>query len=136
VNRTEDSCPFCREIAASSAQGDAVVLSDANPVSDGHMLIVPRRHVGRVEELEDAEWDVLFAEVRAATRSAVAAAANGVDGVNIGVNSGAAAGQTVAHAHVHVIPRRHGDCEDPRGGVRWVVGGRNAAYWEQSSASS
>ena len=50
------------------------------------------------------------------------------DGYNLGVNVGAAAGQTVGHAHVHVIPRRHGDQEDPRGGVRWIFPER-ARYW-------
>ena len=51
------------------------------------------------------------------------------DGFNVGVNDGAAAGQTVAHAHVHVIPRFEGDVADPRGGVRWVVPDR-ARYWQ------
>jgi diadenosine tetraphosphate (Ap4A) HIT family hydrolase len=50
------------------------------------------------------------------------------DGFNVGVNDGAAAGQTVPHAHVHVIPRRAGDVADPRGGVRWVVPAK-ARYW-------
>jgi len=53
---------------------------------------------------------------------------NGPDGYNIGVNVGAAAGQTVPHAHLHFIPRYLGDVLDPRGGVRWVVPAR-AAYW-------
>ena len=52
------------------------------------------------------------------------------DGFNIGVNDGAAAGQTIEHAHIHVIPRYDGDVADPRGGVRWVVPDR-APYWEQ-----
>jgi diadenosine tetraphosphate (Ap4A) HIT family hydrolase len=51
------------------------------------------------------------------------------DGFNIGINDGEAAGQTVLHAHVHVIPRYHGDAADPRGGVRWVIP-QKAAYWE------
>jgi hypothetical protein len=53
---------------------------------------------------------------------------DGVDGVNIGINSGRAAGQTVAHAHVHAIPRRDGDVPDPRGGVRYVIADK-ADYW-------
>ena len=57
------------------------------------------------------------------------AASPGADGFTIGVNDGVAAGQTVGHAHVHVIPRRAGDVSDPRGGVRWVLPER-AAYWE------
>ncbi|MGP1667643.1 MAG: HIT family protein, partial [Rhodanobacter sp.] len=50
------------------------------------------------------------------------------DGYNIGINVGAAAGQTVPHLHVHVIPRYAGDMDDPRGGVRWIFPDR-AAYW-------
>jgi diadenosine tetraphosphate (Ap4A) HIT family hydrolase len=53
----------------------------------------------------------------------------GVDALNIGVNDGLAAGQTVPHAHIHVIPRRSGDVEDPRGGVRWIIADK-AAYWK------
>src|ERR1700675_1590632 len=52
----------------------------------------------------------------------------GVDAFNIGVNDGLAAGQTISHAHIHVIPRRPGDVKDPRGGVRWVIA-EKAAYW-------
>jgi len=51
------------------------------------------------------------------------------DGYNLGVNVGAAAGQTVDHAHLHVIPRYRGDVADPRGGIRWIIPGR-ARYWE------
>ncbi len=56
---------------------------------------------------------------------------DGVDGLNVGVNIGRAAGQTVDHAHVHVIPRQTGDLADPRGGVRWVLPNR-AAWWDAS----
>lgn len=56
---------------------------------------------------------------------------DGVEGVNVGINDGRAAGQTVTHAHVHVIPRRPGDVSDPRGGVRWIFP-EAAAYWEQT----
>ena len=91
------------------------------------MLVVPRRHVGRVESLSPAEWQELFELVR---QVAVEVKGRpGVDGINIGVNSGESAGQTVAHAHVHVIPRRKGDAEDPRGGVRWVLP-ETAGYWD------
>jgi diadenosine tetraphosphate (Ap4A) HIT family hydrolase len=92
----------------------------------GHLLIVPRRHLDRLEALESDEWSDLLGLVR--TVAAELAETPGVDGVNIGVNSGSAAGQTIGHAHVHVIPRRAGDVSDPRGGVRWVIPD-SVDYW-------
>jgi diadenosine tetraphosphate (Ap4A) HIT family hydrolase len=124
----DDSCPFCRrdlsrEVAASS---HAVALRDAFPLSEGHTLVVPRRHVGSLFDLpSSAQADVwrLVGEVR----DALAASA---DAFNIGVNDGEAAGQTVPHAHVHIIPRHSGDVADPRGGIRWVLPER-AVYWDE-----
>ena len=95
-------------------------------MSEGHTLVVPKRHVTRAEQLERAEWAGLFDLVREVSREL--ASLPGVEGVNVGVNSGEAAGQTVGHAHVHVIPRRPGDVEDPRGGIRWVIA-EKADYW-------
>ena len=123
-------CPFCDRIAEGDeiihACAAAVAFADAYPVSEGHVLVVPRRHLARVEDLGADEWAELFGLVREVCREL--AERDGVDGVNVGVNSGVAAGQTVDHAHVHVIPRRLGDVPDPRGGVRHVIPGR-AHYW-------
>jgi diadenosine tetraphosphate (Ap4A) HIT family hydrolase len=124
------ACPFCQRLASgdgTEANSHAVAFSDAFPVAAGHTLVVPRRHVASVFDLAAEEYAALWALV-AAVRARLAAA-SGADGFTIGVNDGAAAGQTVAHAHVHVIPRRAGDVPDPRGGVRWVLPER-AAYWE------
>jgi diadenosine tetraphosphate (Ap4A) HIT family hydrolase len=101
------------------------VVDDAFPVSPGHRLIVPRDHVERLEQLPEPTWAAVFDLVREEMRRA---SENGADGVNVGVNSGTAAGQTIGHAHVHVIPRTTGDVPDPRGGVRWVIPDR-APYW-------
>ena len=87
-----------------------------------------KRHVARAEQLERAEWAGLFDLVREVTGEL--ASLPGVEGINVGLNSGEAAGQTVGHAHVHVIPRRTGDVEDPRGGVRWVIP-EKAPYWPE-----
>ena len=103
-----------------------MVLDDGFPVSVGHQLVMPSRHVARLEELSADEWRAVFDTVQQVARRV--AALDGVSGVNIGVNSGGSAGQTVDHAHVHVIPRRDGDVPDPRGGVRWVIPGQ-ADYW-------
>ncbi len=121
----EGHCPFCSpEPGRVFYQSDVVVgLWDGYPVSDGHALLVTRRHV--------AEWfDATADERRALTlaidvaKTAVAARGLAPDGFNIGVNVGAAAGQTVPHLHVHVIPRYVGDVADPRGGVRHVIPSR------------
>lgn len=101
---------------------------DAYPSATGHRLVVPVRHVGRIEDLTPEEWNSLFDLVRTVT--AEVSAASDVEGVNLGVNSGSAAGQTIDHVHVHVIPRRDSDVPDPRGGVRWVLP-ETADYWSE-----
>lgn len=125
-------CPFCTRIASGGSTASApsaVALPDAFPVSAGHTLVVPRRHVADLFELspeEQADVWRLVAEVKASLQRE-----REPDGFNVGVNVGAAAGQTVNHAHVHVIPRFQGDVADPRGGVRWVLPAR-AKYWKGS----
>ena len=99
---------------------------DAYPVTEGHALVIPKRHVTSIFELTSEELATLWAQV--ATVRTLLAEKYRPDGFNIGVNDGAAAGQTVPHAHVHVIPRREGDVPDPRGGIRWVVPIK-AKYW-------
>ena len=125
-------CPLCsaaegREIL--SANTHAVAIWDAFPVSPGHALIVSRRHVASLFDLTAEEraavWELLPV-VKAVVDERYAPAA-----YNVGGNVGAAAGQTVGHVHVHVIPRYEGDVRDPRGGVRWVLPDR-AAYWKPS----
>lgn len=124
------SCPFCSRLDSRSELVDgnssAAAFLDEFPVSKGHTLVVPKSHVARAEQLEPQEWSELFDLVFKV--AAEASSQPDVDGVNIGVNSGKAAGQTVDHAHVHVIPRRAGDVPDPKGGVRWVIPDR-ADYW-------
>jgi diadenosine tetraphosphate (Ap4A) HIT family hydrolase len=129
-NGSDDACPFCHLAPnrVTRASTHARAFADAYPVTDGHTLVVPVRHVASLFDLQPDELaDVwrLVGEVRAAL-----AASYTPDAFTIGVNDGEAAGQTVGHAHVHVIPRRRGDVPDPRGGVRWVVPAW-AAYWEQ-----
>jgi diadenosine tetraphosphate (Ap4A) HIT family hydrolase len=130
VGAVTATCPFCAPVPGrvGTANEHAVSVADGYPVTPGHRLVVPRRHVASVFDLTAAErqgvWDLV-----AVVREEVLALP-GVLGVNIGVNDGPAAGQTVPHAHVHVIPRRPGDVPDPRGGVRWVVPDR-AAYWDR-----
>ena len=99
-----------------AANDFAIAFPDGFPVSDGHTLIVPRRHLSSLWDLSAGElqaiWD-LVSEVRALLSSK-----HSPDGFNIGVNDGEAAGQTIDHAHLHIIPRYTGDVPDPRGGIR------------------
>ena len=103
-------------------------LWDGYPVSPGHALIVPKRHVREWFDIDQDEQTAVvnaISKVRQEIESRYSPAA-----YNIGINSGEAAGQTVPHLHVHVIPRYDGDVKDPRGGVRWIIPDK-AAYWEE-----
>jgi diadenosine tetraphosphate (Ap4A) HIT family hydrolase len=124
----EYDCPFCRlEKNRIRLESEfAVAFPDQFPVTQGHTLVIPKRHVASLFDLPDEEqatvWK-LVAQVRA-----LLLAEFKPDGFNVGLNDGTAAGQTVSHAHVHVIPRRRGDVADPRGGVRWIIP-HKATYW-------
>lgn len=122
-------CPFCAPDASRVFHAGANVLGlwDGFPVSPGHALLVPRRHVATWFEASSGERRELMDAIEVA-RAAIRARYQ-PDGFNVGMNLGAAAGQTVPHLHLHVIPRYAGDVADPRGGVRWVVPDR-AAYWK------
>lgn len=123
-------CPFCLvpEDRITQDGEHAFVIRDWFPVSPGHTLIIARRHVASFFETTDAE--------RADLMSLLAAARDDLErqlhpaGYNVGINDGVAAGQTVPHLHIHLIPRFTGDADDPRGGVRWVFP-HKAAYWNK-----
>ncbi|MHB2165629.1 DUF3427 domain-containing protein [Alsobacter sp. R-9] len=115
------TCPFCSIDRSRVAFEDEIILAlwDGFPVNEGHLLIVPKAHA--------ATWDDLSPLQKAAIWSALDRAQALIrerhrpDGFNVGFNQGAAAGQTVFHFHLHVIPRYAGDVADPRGGVRHVI---------------
>lgn len=130
--KRDAECVFCRRIGdeATIAENDlAAAFFDAYPVSSGHVLVVPRRH--------EPDYFALDADERSELWNLVDRVRGELDGrfgpqaYNIGVNAGEAAGQTVPHAHIHLIPRYRGDVEDPRGGVRHVIPGK-AAWWTDS----
>ena len=114
------SCVFCvpdRPLLAENARARA--FYDINPVSKGHALVVPKRHVRTLFDAEPDDYVACFElvrEVRALLLSALAP-----NGFNVGVNCEVAGGQSVWHAHIHVIPRYTGDVADPLGGVRNVI---------------
>lgn len=131
-----NECPFCNRIMLGegvTTSAGAVLLSDSFPIAEGHLLVVPARHVDSLIDLNPAEQVALW--TAAIEAAAALIAEDGVDGVNFGVNEGVAAGQTVPHVHLHVVPRRLGDVADPRGGCRWIIPER-ASYWEAKDVHS
>lgn len=113
-------CIFCtldRPVLAHNAL--AVAVRDAYPVSPGHTLIVPRRHVRTLFDTTPEEYASCFALVREVHAELLATLAPA--GFNLGVNVDVAGGQSVWHAHIHLIPRYDGDVADPLGGVRNVI---------------
>ena len=112
-------CPFCGEPEIIIENELAFVHPDTYPVSPGHCLIIPRRHIaGYFEATADeklAIWQLLDEVKPILDRE------YGPDGYNVGVNIGSAAGQSIPHLHIHVIPRYAGDVENPQGGVRGVI---------------
>ncbi len=126
------NCPFCHIDDQQIIFQDELVMSfrDGFPISRGHSLIIPKRHIPSFFELTEQEHKSLLYALRIIK--------NDLDkeltpnGYNIGINDGLAAGQTVMHLHIHMIPRYTGDCTDPRGGVRWIFP-EKAAYWLDNS---
>ena len=98
----------------------AFVIEDGYPVTKGHSLIIPRRHISDYFELHGAEKNAINRLLQQ-RRLELIKSDPSITGFNIGINAGHSAGQTVAHAHVHLIPRRDDDMDDPRGGVRGVI---------------
>ncbi len=128
---TKEGCPFCElaEERVKLVSGAAVAVLDLNPVTEGHTLIIPRRHVESFFDLPVDEQEGVLSLIR--TVRNLLDEEGGMhppEGYTIGINDGAAAGQVIEHAHVHVIPRRFGDVGDCRGGVRWVIPSK-ARYW-------
>ena len=98
-------------------------IEDGFPVSDGHHLILPKRHTPdwfSMTETERRDADTLIRLLK----SRLTESDRTITGFNIGINSGESAGQTIFHAHIHLIPRRNGDTPSPRGGVRGVIPGK------------
>lgn len=123
-------CAFCERIAAGKVigeEGTAVAFPDAVPVTSGHTLAVPRRREPDLLVLSTQKLDDMWHLARRLCTEP--AAEVGADGFDPGVNAGPAAGQTVPHAHLHVMPRRLGDTGDPRGGVRWIFPS-SACFWQ------
>jgi len=121
-------CPFCvLDPQRILAEDDlTVVYRDGFPVSPGHTVIIPRRHVATLFDATEEEQAALLKAL--ARGKDILDRLHKPDGYNIGINHGLAGGQSVPHVHIHLIPRYLGDKEDPRGGVRWILPDK-AKYW-------
>ena len=122
------SCPFCSldDSRVLISNQFAVATADAFPVSEGHTLIIPKRHISSIFDATEVELVDIFKLV--AQTKVLLNNQYQIQGLNVGINDGIAAGQTVMHLHIHLIPRYKGDQSDPRGGVRWIFPDK-AKYW-------
>jgi ATP adenylyltransferase len=125
INARQSGCVFCElpvdRIIVSNAL--ALAICDNYPVTELHTLVIPKRHAESFFDLFEPEKraiNQLLIELRDDIRNKDTS----VTGFNVGINDGDSAGQTVRHAHVHLMPRREGDVENPRGGVRAVIPGK------------
>jgi ATP adenylyltransferase len=121
-------CLFCKipqqtPAAVIAENSLAYVIHDTNPVTPYHTLVMPKRCVETYFDLTDAEVLAIF-ELIGEQKLILDKTDPTIDGYNIGMNCGKAAGQTIFHCHVHIIPRRSGDTENPRGGIRHVIRGK------------
>jgi diadenosine tetraphosphate (Ap4A) HIT family hydrolase len=118
-------CPFCN--IEKLINSDRIVYQDSTwiaiydnyPVSKGHVLLIPKRHCASYFDLNFIELESVSVTIGIIKK--LLDKKFNPDGYNIGMNCGEAAGQTVMHCHIHIIPRYKGDCENPRGGVRGVI---------------
>lgn len=122
----QEGCVFCEDRNRPPKLPDndlALMLLDGYPVTAGHTLIIPKRHVADYFDLTEVER-VAIDDLLRIRRKQLMEGDPTIEGCNVGVNCGEVAGQTVFHCHVHLIPRRKGDVHDPRGGVRKVIRGK------------
>ena len=116
-------CPFCGDNVEGRIIQEyetVIAVRDKYPVTQYHTLVLPRRHTPdfftmTAQERKDAETLILRLKQEILKQD------DAVIGFNIGINCGETAGQTIMHAHIHLIPRRQGDTPNPRGGVRGVI---------------
>jgi len=132
--QTNQPCPFCTLQTESSQRHlcfeneVGFVIRDGYPITQGHTLVIPKRHVGSFFDITPEERQALFELIDLAKADLDKAFKPA--SYNIGINDGEAAGQTIAHLHIHLIPRYNELGKDPRGGVRWIVP-EKADYWSE-----
>ena len=123
MSNSDKVCFFCNRAKKESIYSSEflfVVRDNKFPVTKHHTLIVPHRHVSDFFDLNNNELDDL-AKVLKKQRQLLLSLDKKITGFNVGVNAGVDAGQSIMHCHIHLIPRRKGDVDNPRGGVRGVI---------------
>jgi diadenosine tetraphosphate (Ap4A) HIT family hydrolase len=116
-------CIFCRLSRPFLAESKvSLAFLDGFPVSPGHSLVIPKRHAVSLWEMTDEEYTDAFDLVRQVKN--ILQENFKPQGFNIGVDCGEAAGQSVFHAHIHIVPRYDGDVQRPKGGVRNIIPGK------------
>ena len=115
-------CLFCNSKISDIAYENelAYVSYDTYPVSDQHCLIIPKRHVIDYFKLSNEEL-IACNDLIKIIKKEILDNDQSVKGFNIGTNAGKLAGQSIMHCHIHLIPRREGDVDNPQGGVRSVI---------------
>ena len=116
------TCPFC-SISPDRIifdNNDFFVIKDGFPVTEQHSLIITKQHGLLLSDMSDEQLLNMHQAVKA-LKIRILDSDSSVTGFNIGINEGGDAGQTVMHFHCHIIPRRKGDMQNPRGGVRGVI---------------
>lgn len=123
--KNEAVCPFCSTLNDRIVDSNALsfAIRDLFPVTPFHTLIIPRRHAKEYFDLTEDEIKAVNDLIQAQRQKLIMLDST-IQGFNIGANCGAAAGQTIFHCHIHLIPRRANDVENPRGGVRNVIPGK------------
>ena len=121
---TDEDCLFCNipSVRIVLENELAYAVRDGYSVTEMHSLIIPKRHIQDYFDLTTEELIACDQLIRS-LKDEISNSDNSVNGFNIGMNSGETAGQTIFHCHIHLIPRRTGDVDNPRGGVRNVIPG-------------
>jgi hypothetical protein len=123
-DQRDSSCIFCNLKKETLHENLlAFVIPDEFPVSEGHSLIIPKRHCSEYFDLAQPEVNAVHSLI-IKRQEELKKSDQSIQGFNIGMNCGEVAGQTVMHCHIHLIPRRHGDVPKPRGGIRNVIPGK------------
>ena len=123
MSSVQEDCIFCKKINCKilkQLKYFFIIRDTAYPVTEHHTLIITNRHVSDFFELNNEE-NIELNQILKDQKKELKDLDSNISGFNVGVNIGKDAGQSIMHCHIHLIPRRKGDVEDPRGGVRGVI---------------